>query len=122
MKGRGWRSLSIALGSLAAVSIVVAVIVPRLLDLNHYHATIVSTIQKAVGGSVRLGRISWGLSPGVWVEADGIAIADASAFPGDLSASRIYVSVSIPPLLHRQIVLTGWCWRGQTFDSASPLV
>jgi hypothetical protein len=93
------------LGILTAVSVAIAVVVPKILDLNRYHALIVSTIQKATGGSVRLGRISWGFTPGVWVEVDGIAIADASAFPGDLSASRVYVSVSIPPLLHKKIVL-----------------
>ena len=105
MKRRGWRRLGITLAILTVVLIVNAIVVPRLLDLNRYHGIIVSTIQKAVGGTVGLGRISWGFSPGIWIEVDEISIADASVFPGDLSASRVYASVSIPPLLHKKIIL-----------------
>ena len=105
MNRKRWRRLGIALAILTVALIVIAVVMPRLLDLNRYHGVIVSTIQKAVGGTVSLGRISWGFSPGIWLEVDDVSLADASAFPGDLSASRVYVSVSIPPLLHKQIVL-----------------
>ena len=105
VKRRGWRRLGITLAILTVVLIVTAIVVPRLLDLNRYHGIIVSTIQRAVGGTVGLGRISWGFSPGIWIEVDEISIADASVFPGDLSASRVYASVSIPPLLHKKIIL-----------------
>ena len=105
MKDRSWKKFGIIFGILAIVLILVVLIFPKLIDLNRYNGLIVSEVEKAVGGEVKLGRISWGISHGIWLEIDGFSILDASAFPGDVKLSRIYTHVSIPPLLKKKVVL-----------------
>ena len=96
MKTRTWKKLGIILGVLALVLVIIGIVTPMFLDLNRYHGFIVSEVEKAVGGKVKLGRISWGLTHRIWLEVDGFSIIDASAFPGDVKLTRIYASVSIP--------------------------
>ncbi len=105
MKDRRWKKFGIIFGILAIVLILVVIIFPKLIDLNRYNGLIVSEVEKAVGGEVKLGRISWGISHGIWLEIDGFSILDASAFPGDVKLSRIYTHVSIPPLLKKKFVM-----------------
>ena len=104
MKIFGWKKLGIILGTTVLVLVVLGIVVPKLLDLNRYHGAIVSEVEKAVGGQVKLGRISWGITHRIWLEIDGFSIIDASAFPGDVKLTRIYTSVSIPPLLTKKVV------------------
>jgi len=106
MTKRSWKIIAIVAGILAAVIIALAVVLPIFIDPNRYHSRIVSEIQKAVGGDVRLGHMTWGISNGVWVEADSLEIADADAFPGSASFSRVFVKVSLPPLMSGNIVFT----------------
>ena len=105
MKSRRWKTLGVALAILAIGLIAVAVVLPRLLDLNAYRGLIASQIEEATGGTVSLGRLSWGISNGLWVEADGLSVANASAFPGDLRLVRLSASLALRPLLSKQIVL-----------------
>jgi uncharacterized protein involved in outer membrane biogenesis len=105
MKTRTWKKLGIILGILALVLIIIGIVTPMFLDLNRYHGFIVSEVEKAVGGKVKLGRISWGLTHRLWLEVDGFSIIDASAFPGDVKLTRIYASVSIPRLLTKKVAL-----------------
>jgi uncharacterized protein involved in outer membrane biogenesis len=105
MKTRTWKKLGIILGVLALVLIIIGIVTPMFLDLNRYHGFIVSEVEKAVGGKVKLGRISWGLTHRLWLEVDGFSIIDASAFPGDVKLTRIYASVSIPRLLTKKVAL-----------------
>ena len=105
MKDRSRKKFGIIFGILAIVLILAVLIFPKLIDLNRYNGLIVSEVEKAVGGEVKLGRISWGISYGIWLEIDGFSILDASAFPGDVKLSRIYTNVSIPPLLIKKVVL-----------------
>ena len=65
----------------------------------------VSQVEKAVGGKASLGRISWGISNGIWVEANEFSVIGASTFSGDLELSRIYAEVSITPLLGKKVVV-----------------
>jgi len=105
MKTHPWKKLSLILGILALVLIIIGIVTPMLLDLNRYHGFIVSEVEKAVGGKVKLGRISWGIAHRIWLEVDGFSIIDASAFPGEVKLTRIYTSVSIPQLLTKKVVL-----------------
>lgn len=93
------------LSILAVFLILIVMITPKLIDLNQYNGLIVSEVQKAVGGKVKLGRISWGISHSIWLKVDGFSITGASAFPGDVKLTRIYANVSIHPLLARKVVL-----------------
>jgi hypothetical protein len=85
--------------------IIIGIVTPMLLDLNRYHGFIVSEVEKAVGGKVKLGRISWGITHRIWLDIDGFSIIDASAFPGEVKLTRIYTSVSMPRLLAKKVVL-----------------
>ncbi|MBW1772300.1 MAG: AsmA-like C-terminal domain-containing protein [Deltaproteobacteria bacterium] len=105
MKSGKWKKLGIILAILVVLGAVVAIIVPRLIDPNEYHGRIVSEVQKAVGGEVRLGHITWGISKGVWVEVDGFSVKDAALFPGDVELIRVYARISLIPLLSKKIVL-----------------
>lgn len=104
MKSRGWKKLGIILSVLAIIVILIIVIVPKFINLNRYNGLITAEVQKAVGGKVNLGHLSWGISNGIWLEADGFSITDATAFPGDIRLSRIYTKISIPALFTKTIL------------------
>jgi uncharacterized protein involved in outer membrane biogenesis len=104
--GRRRRKLLLALGFLAVVLAAVVLGLPRLLDLNRYRGDVVAAIEKATGGKATLGRISWGISTGLWFEADGLSIARAPGFPVDLGVARVSVRLALRPLLSRKIVVT----------------
>ena len=105
MKTRKWKKTGIILGILAILCIIVVLIIPKVLDLNQYNDRIVSEIEKATGGKATLGSVSWGLSNGLWLEADNFSIKDASAFPVDIEIARLYVKASILPLLSKKVEL-----------------
>ena len=105
MKDRSWKKIGIIFGILAIVLVLVVLIFPKLIDLNRYNGLIVSEVEKALGAEVKLGRISWGMSHGIWLKVDGFSILDASTFPGDVKISRIYTHISISPLLKKKVVL-----------------
>jgi uncharacterized protein involved in outer membrane biogenesis len=105
MKSRTWKKTGIVTGIPALVVIVFGMAAPRFLDLNRYHDFIVSEVQKATGGQVTLGHISWGFTHRLWLEVDGLSIANATAFAGDFKLTRLYASISIPRLLTRKLVV-----------------
>ena len=105
MESRKWRTTGIFASILILTVITIGIATPRLLDLNRYHGLIVSELQKATGGQVTIGRITWGVTHRLWLEVDGVSITDASAFTGDVKLSRLYASVSIPPLLAKKVVV-----------------
>ena len=67
MKRRGWKRFGIVMGILAIILLVIVLVLPKLLDPNRYSGIIVSEIQKAAGGKVSLGHLSWGISNGIWL-------------------------------------------------------
>ena len=105
MKIRASKISGILFGAIVLVLIIIAVAAPLILDLNRYHGLIVSEVEKAVGGTVKLGRISWGITHRVWLAVDGFSVVGASAFQGDVKLTRIYASVSIPDLLTKKIIV-----------------
>ena len=46
---------------------------------NRYRHRIVSELETALGGNVRIGRIAWGITTGLWVEVYEFSVAGASA-------------------------------------------
>ncbi len=89
MNTRTWKKAGIVTAILVLVLVVIGIAAPRLLDLNRYHGLIVSEVQKASGGQVTLGHISWGFTHRLWLEVDGFSIANASAFAGDVELTRL---------------------------------
>lgn len=105
MKFLKMKKLGIVLGAIAVLIVAAMIIVPKLLDLNRYNSLITKQIEKALGGKVRLGNLSWGFTTDLYVEAEGFSISNASAIPLDLELSRIYAEVSAIPLLSKKIVI-----------------
>jgi uncharacterized protein involved in outer membrane biogenesis len=105
VKSTRWKKVGIVLAVLMAVAIAAALIIPQFFDLNRYNELITSELEKAIGGKVTLGHLSWGISNGVWLKADGFTSKGATAFPGELDLPRIYAKVSILPLLSRKVVV-----------------
>jgi hypothetical protein len=105
MKSATRKKLTIILGIVVLVAIIAAFLLPRLIDPNQYHGRIVSELEKALGGTVRIGHITWGVSSGVWIEAQDFSVAGSTAMPVDFKLPRFYAKVSIPPLLKKKIVL-----------------
>ncbi|MCU0596621.1 MAG: AsmA family protein, partial [Desulfobacterota bacterium] len=99
------KKLAIALGVVALSVLIAGFLIPKLLDPDRWHNRIVSELEKALGGKVRIDDISWGFLKGLWLEVDGVEITGASAFPLDIKLSRLYADVSVLPLLKRKIVL-----------------
>jgi uncharacterized protein involved in outer membrane biogenesis len=105
VKSTRWKKVGIILAILALIVIAAALIVPRFIDLNRYNEFITSHVEAATGGKVTLGHLKWGISRGVWLEADGFALKGGTRFPGDVDLSRIYARVSILPLLSKKLVV-----------------
>ena len=105
MKSTRWKKIGIILAVLALVVIAAALIVPRFIDLNRYHGLITSKLEAATGGKVTLGPLKWGITNGVWLEADGFALKGSTSFPGDVDMSRLYAKVSVLPLLSKKVVV-----------------
>ena len=99
MKTKRWKKIGIILAVLTVIAVTAALIIPKLIDLNRYKGLITSEIEKAMGGKVTLGHLSWGVSNGIWLEAEGFASKDATIFPGEVNLSRLYARVSFLPLL-----------------------
>jgi len=99
------KKLAIGIAILSVAVIAVALIIPRFIELDRYNNLITSELEKAVGGQVTLGHLSWGISNGVWLKADGFTVQNATAFPADVDMSRVYARVSILPLLSKKVVV-----------------
>jgi uncharacterized protein involved in outer membrane biogenesis len=105
VKSTRWKKVGIVLAVVLVVAIAAALIIPQFFDLNRYNELITSELEKAMGGKVTLGHLSWGISNGVWLKADGFTSKGATAFPGEVDLSRIYAKVSILPLLSKKVVV-----------------
>ena len=105
MKSTKWKRIGIILSVLLVVAVAAALIVPKFIDLNRYNSLITSELEKAMGGEVTLGHLSWGISNGVWLMADGFASRGATVFPGSAELSRLYARVSLLPLLSKKVVV-----------------
>jgi uncharacterized protein involved in outer membrane biogenesis len=100
-----WKKVGIVLAIVLVVMIAAALIIPQFFDLNRYNGLITSELEKTMGGKVTLGQLSWGISNGIWLEANGFSSKGGTAFPGEVDLSRIYAKVSILPLLSKKVVV-----------------
>ena len=62
MKRRNWKKISIISGIIALVFLLMIIFIPRLININRYSHLIVAQVERAAGGEVTLGPISWGIS------------------------------------------------------------
>lgn len=98
------RKIGIIIGVIAII-VVAALVFAVTLDVNSYHQTIQSQLQKRLGRPVTLGEMRLRIFP-LRFSAKNLAIADDPSFSPDaafLKAQQLDVSVKLLPLLHKGI-------------------
>lgn len=92
---------------LAAVLAVLAVVVPRLVDVDRYRPDVVAQIEKTTGKRTEIGHLSLSILPTLSIRVDEFDLANPPGFPEGhlLTARRIYAVVDAAALWQRQIVI-----------------
>jgi AsmA protein len=96
------------LGAIVVVLILVAIIVPFLVNADTFRPKVQSELSKALGRQVTLGHLSFSIFSGSLV-ADNITIADDPAFSNSpfFAAKSLHIGVNTSELLfHRQVQIT----------------
>jgi hypothetical protein len=95
------RGAKILLG-IVLVLILIALVLPSFLNVDHYRQSINEALTKQTGRSVSLGQIRARVLPGIGVTLDQLRVGNPAGFPaGDVvSADEIRVNVALAPLLH----------------------
>jgi len=86
---------------------VLVVVVPRLVDIDHYRPEVIAQIEKATGKKTEIGHLSLNILPALSVRVDEFALANPPGFPEGylLTARRVYGVVDAAALRQRQIVI-----------------
>ena len=86
----------------------VAIIIPLLLDIDHFRPQVAAQIQQATGKPVQIGHLALTILPVVAIRVDDFALGNPAGFPtGDfVKAKRIYAVVNAFSLLHRKVEIT----------------
>ncbi len=106
MKAKTKKKLAIILTGVILFYIIIAVALPKIIDLNQYKGLIISKISTTVQGTVELGSIHWGISNGLWIQGESLGIKNASKLPLDLHFQNIYLKISLLPLLSKKIEIS----------------
>ena len=88
------------IGILVVVLLLIAIILPHVIDVNHFKPTIESQIGDALGRKVQIGNIELAIFSG-GVSVDNVAISDDPAFSSTpfLQAKEVTVGVALMPLI-----------------------
>jgi hypothetical protein len=79
MKALKW--LGIALGSLIALVIVAAIVVPLVVDVDKYRPQIVEAANQKINGKLEIGKLSLSLWGQIRVQVDGVNLKDSAGKP-----------------------------------------
>ena len=99
------RRVGIGIGIFILVVVAVLLIFAATFDVNKYHGTIQSELEKRLGRSVTLGNMHLSVFPPRF-RVENVAIADDPRFSPEapfVKAQELDVSVKLLPLLHKQI-------------------
>src|SRR6185437_14463631 len=101
------RKLGIALVVIVVLLVAVVLIVPRLIDVNHYHGQIQAELQKRLGRTVTLGEMHLSLFPPSF-QVQNPVIGEDPRFSFNqnrpfAAAEKLAVSVELMPLLHKDL-------------------
>ena len=100
---RRWTFIVLAVLAVAVAA--VALLLPRIVDLNKYRAPITARIEQATGGEASVGSISWGIANGLRLQVEGLTLRNAAVLPGDIELPRIDATLSVLPLLKEELVV-----------------
>jgi AsmA protein len=94
------KKLLTILGVVVVVLLLIAVILPHLIDVNHFKPTIETQIADALGRKVEMGNISLSILSG-GVSVDNVVISDDPSFSPSpfLQAKEVKVGVALLPLI-----------------------
>jgi AsmA protein len=94
------KRILIILGIIVAIILVTAVVLPFVIDVNHFRPTIESELSSALGRQVHIGNLSLSLFTGS-VGADDLSISDDPAFSKNpfIRAKALTVGVEVMPLV-----------------------
>src|ERR1700733_12345264 len=97
------KKLLAVVGIVVVVLLLSAVILPHLIDVNHFKPTIETQITDALGRKVEVGNISLSILSG-GVSVDNIVISDDPSFSPSpfLQAKEVKVGVALLPLIFSQ--------------------
>jgi AsmA protein len=99
------RKLGIVAAIIVVLLVAAALIVPHLIDINHYHGQIQSQLEKKLGRQVSLGNMSLSLFPPSFL-VENATIAEDPRFASGrpfAAADKLSVSVKFWPLLHKDV-------------------
>jgi uncharacterized protein involved in outer membrane biogenesis len=104
---RGKKLAIAALILLALIVLAVAIIVPRLVNLDRYRPGVIANIERGTGRSVEIGRLSLSVLPVIAVRADNIEVGNPPGFPAGhlLDIKRAEAVLDARALLDRRIVV-----------------
>lgn len=92
---------------LAAVLAAAVVLLPRLLDLDHYRPQIISYFEQSTGKKVEIQHLSFNLFPKATLHVEGFAVKSPPLFPPSyiLQIPRADAIVDFWPLLQRKVII-----------------
>jgi uncharacterized protein involved in outer membrane biogenesis len=99
------RKLGIAILVIIVLLVAAALIVPHIIDINHYHNQVQAELQKRLGRQVTLGDMHLSLFPPSF-QVQNVTIADDPRFATSrpfATAEKLAVSVKFWPLLHKDV-------------------
>lgn len=99
------RKLGIVAAIIVVLVVAAALIVPHLIDVNHYHGQIQAQLEKKLGRQVSLGNMSLSLFPPSFL-VENTTIAEDPRFATGrpfAAADKLSVSVKFWPLLHKDV-------------------
>jgi uncharacterized protein involved in outer membrane biogenesis len=102
------RKLGIAILVIVVLLVAAALVVPRLVDINHYHGKIQAELQKRLGRQVSLGNMHLSLFPPSF-QAENATVAEDPRFGSArpfAATEKLSVSVKFWPLLHKEVEVT----------------
>ncbi len=99
--------LLIVAGTLCAVILAAALILPLLIDVNRYKPVIAEQIKAATGRSVDLGLMSLAILPSPSLSVGPLRISDSAGYPGRdaLSAETLSIRIGLLPLLRGHVTV-----------------
>src|SRR5512142_3122889 len=101
------RKAAFIIIGIVVVVVVLAAIVPRFIDVNHYRPQIQAELEKQLNRPVTLGDMHASLLPPS-VTVNNAVIGESPAFQTGRpfgSAQKLYVSLQLLPLLHKEFVV-----------------
>ena len=121
MTGRTKKSLIIAGVVLGFLVLLGVLVIPSLVDVNHYRPQVAALLEKTTGKPARIGRLKLTVFPHLAIQVDNFTLGNPKGFPqGDFFKSqRIYALLQARPLLHKQIVIQSLIVEGPVIHLVS---